>query len=76
MTPSVHAPAGTFPANLRYWRRRRRLTQRQLAGRCGYSQGAVSLLETGVRQPFARTVLKLARALRVPPGRLLGDEGP
>jgi transcriptional regulator with XRE-family HTH domain len=74
MTPSPSAPAVTFPERLRYWRRRRRLTQKQLAARCGCSQAAISLTEAGIRQPLARTVLKLADALRVSPGRLLGSD--
>jgi transcriptional regulator with XRE-family HTH domain len=76
MSLSPSAPADSFPRQLRYWRRRRRLTQRALAERCGYSQSAVSLLEAGIREPFVRTVRRLAAALRVPVSRLLGDEGP
>jgi len=47
-------------------RRRRGLTQRQLADRCGLDQTAVSRMESGVKQPSLAQVAKLARALELP----------
>jgi excisionase family DNA binding protein len=70
------------------WRRERRrsgmrlravreaagLTQLELAARSGLTHEAISNLEVGRRTPYAETVRKLARALRVEPERFVGHE--
>ena len=61
---------GTYLAGLQEIRRRRALTQRQLAARAGTGQGTISKLERLERSAYARTVLKLAAALGVPPAEL------
>lgn len=55
-----------FPALLRWWRKRRGLSQLQLALKAEVSQRHVSFLELGRTQPSREMVLRLASALDVP----------
>jgi transcriptional regulator with XRE-family HTH domain len=48
--------------------------QRWLAEAAGLSQSEISQLESGVRSPTYKTICKLAKAMNLPPGYLLGDE--
>ena len=64
---------GTYVAGLREIRRRRALTQRQLAARAGTGQGTISKLERLERCAYARTVGRLAAALAVPPAELMRE---
>lgn len=57
---------------LRAWREYRSLTQEQLARACGVSKPFISQIESGRRVGSAATLRKLARALEVPVGALLG----
>ncbi len=54
-------------------RKKRRLSQQQLAMRSGISQQAVSNLETGKSSPSEYTIRQLATALRVPLSELLEE---
>lgn len=58
-------------ANLRELRKRSELTQEELAARAGLQPGEISRIEHGKRDPRVSTLLRLAKALKVPPGRLL-----
>jgi transcriptional regulator with XRE-family HTH domain len=58
-------PTG-FGSHLRWWRKRRGLSQLDLAGAAGTSQRHVSFLESGRSQPSREMVLCLAAALDVP----------
>lgn len=58
-------------ANLRELRDERGLTQEELAERSGVQAGEISRIEAGKRDPRVSTVLRLAKGLRVSPGRLL-----
>lgn len=62
------SPLGT---NLRQLRQERDLSQEELSARSGVQAGEISRIEHGKRDPRVSTVLKLAKALRVAPGRLL-----
>jgi transcriptional regulator with XRE-family HTH domain len=66
MTDTVRdrAPLGTL---LRDWRRRRRLSQLDLALEAGVSARHVSFIETGRSTPSAEMLLRLAGKLDVPP---------
>src|ERR671935_14961 len=55
-----------FGVRLRWWRKRRGLSQLDLAGAAGTSQRHVSFLESGRTQPSREMVLCLAAALDVP----------
>ena len=55
----------TFGEHLRWWRRRRGLSQLELAGAAGSSQRHVSFLESGRATPSPQMVLNLAAALNV-----------
>jgi transcriptional regulator with XRE-family HTH domain len=48
--------------------------QRWLAEAAGLSQSEISQLESGARSPTYKTICKLARAMNLPPGHLMGDE--
>jgi transcriptional regulator with XRE-family HTH domain len=66
---SVTAAAGTdtrIGALLRDWRRRRRLSQMELALDAGVSTRHLSFVETGRSRPSAQMVLTLAEQLEVP----------
>jgi transcriptional regulator with XRE-family HTH domain len=60
-----------FATRLREWRRRRALSQRELAGLAGIRQPTVVRLEKGAQQPHPRTIRKLAKALDIPIEELL-----
>jgi transcriptional regulator with XRE-family HTH domain len=64
-------PAARFGVNLRWARERAHLSQEALANEAGVDRAAISVFERGRRNPNLRTVLRLARALRLPPGVLL-----
>jgi len=58
---------------LRELRDSRDLTQARLAELSGVSQTYISELELGKKQPTVLILRKLAKALGVPPSRLLDD---
>src|SRR5215218_8729002 len=62
---TAEASAGVGPL-LRDWRRRRRLSQLDLALEAGVSARHVSFVETGRSRPSAEMVLQLADRLEVP----------
>lgn len=60
------ADASTFPRLLRTWRRKRRLSQLELALESGVSQRHLSFLESGRARPSRRMILQLSETLEVP----------
>jgi transcriptional regulator with XRE-family HTH domain len=69
-------PAIFFGANLRWARKRAGVSQEALALKADVDRAAISVFEHGRRDPNLRTILKLAKALEVPPAVLLnGIEG-
>ena len=56
----------SFPALLRAWRQRRRLSQLELAGDAEISTKHLSFLETGRAKASREMVLRLAERLRIP----------
>lgn len=52
-------------ANVRRFRKQRRLTQEQFAVKCGFSQQYLSALERGRRNPTILTIYELASALGI-----------
>src|SRR5262245_25920434 len=54
-----------FGEHLRWWRRRRGLSQLELAGAAGSSQRHLSFLESGRAAPSQQMVLSLAQALNM-----------
>ena len=60
---------------VRAWREHRGLTQEQLAEASGVSKPFVSQIEGGKRTGSASTLARLARALGVPVGALILEEG-
>jgi transcriptional regulator with XRE-family HTH domain len=61
----------TFAANLRTERKRLKLSQEALGFRCELNMSEISRLERSRRDPRLATIIKLARALGVPPAKLL-----
>jgi transcriptional regulator with XRE-family HTH domain len=57
---------------LKYWRKRRGYSVRELAQKSGIDASTVSLLENQRRNPHGRTVRQLATALEVEVGELYG----
>jgi transcriptional regulator with XRE-family HTH domain len=66
-------PQQQFGANLRRLRRDAGLSQMQLGDRANLHFSEISRLERGLRDPRLTTVMRLARALDVPPAELLAD---
>jgi transcriptional regulator with XRE-family HTH domain len=62
---------GDLGSNLRAARKKLGLTQEEVAARSGVHPTEVSRIEAGKRDPQVSTVLKLAKAVEVPPGELL-----
>ena len=63
--------SGTFGKRLRRIREMRKLSQSDLAARCGLMPSAISHFETGNREPSLRNFVRLYQALRVNPAILL-----
>ena len=61
-----------FAANVRKLRSKKKLSQKALADKIGISVSYVSMLERGQRSPPLETIEKMAKALGVSPGALLG----
>ena len=64
--------AKDFNARLREWRRRRALSQRELAALAGIQPVTVARLETGAQRPRPKTVRKLTKALEITIDELQG----
>jgi transcriptional regulator with XRE-family HTH domain len=62
---------GDLGTNLRAARKKLALTQEQVAERSGVHATEVSRIEAGKRDPKVSTLLRLAKAVEVPPGQLL-----
>ncbi len=63
-------------SNLRSWRLRRFLTQRELAAKAGVTQATVHRIESGAARARISTVRKLAEALDVAPQKLISPSEP
>jgi transcriptional regulator with XRE-family HTH domain len=63
--------AQQFGANLRYCRRRAKLSQEELSFRASLHRTAIGMLERGERIPRIDTLVKLAGALGVSSAELL-----
>lgn len=59
---------------LRIERRKKGLTQAELASIVGVSSNYVSLIEKGKKIPSTKTINKMAKALEIPANALLEDE--
>lgn len=68
MTPTARA---TFAANLRRERQRLKLSQEALGFRCDLNTSEISRLERSRRDPRLTTIVRLGKALGIPPARLL-----
>lgn len=62
-----------FGMVLQQLRKRRKLTQEQLAWEMQMEQNYISLLERGEKEPGVRTLLKLSRALGVSSGQFMNE---
>lgn len=64
---------GTFAANLRRERLRLKLSQEALGHSCDLNMSEISRLERSKRDPRLATIVKLAKALGIPPAKLLDE---
>jgi transcriptional regulator with XRE-family HTH domain len=64
-------PVDQFAANLRTARTAAGLSQEALGDACDLHRTEISLLERSGREPRLGTIVKLARALKIPPTKLL-----
>jgi transcriptional regulator with XRE-family HTH domain len=65
------APIENIAMRIKILRKRRKISQEELAARSGISRGYLARLETGRHDPTITTLEKLAKALKVPVGKLL-----
>jgi transcriptional regulator with XRE-family HTH domain len=59
--------------NVRYWRKRRALSQGQLANAAGLTLSTITRIERGITRPQPTTIHKLALALSVTIEEVLRD---
>ena len=59
--------------NLRHFRKKKEVSQEKLAEDCGLHRTYVSGVERGVRNPTMLILAKIAKALDIPPARLLDE---
>lgn len=70
--PSAGDPRAAFGANLRSAREHAGLTQEALGLRADFHPTEVNRIERGRRNPGLLTIVRLAKALDIPAGDLLG----
>jgi len=68
-------PREQFAANLRAERKRLKLSQEALGYRCDLNMSEVSRLKRSRHDPRLATIVKLAKALEIPPAKLLDGIG-
>lgn len=73
MAEVTKTPSQVFAENVRAARRRRGISQQELAFACGLHRTEVSLLERGERDPRLSTVVRIARALDCTASTLLEE---
>jgi transcriptional regulator with XRE-family HTH domain len=61
------------PDRLRYERRRRFMTQEELAEAAGFTPSTISRIESGNAEPRLSTIKRLAAALGIDPADLIED---
>jgi transcriptional regulator with XRE-family HTH domain len=66
----VQTEIAAVAANVARLRRQKKLTQVQVAHRSGIHHTEISRIERGLRDVRLSTLVRLARALKVKPGRL------
>ena len=65
---------GRFAENIKIYRKKRKMTQDELAKKLGVSRSAVGMWESGTREPDYDTLEKIADALYVNIESLIGRE--
>jgi transcriptional regulator with XRE-family HTH domain len=65
------APIENIAMRIKILRERQKISQEELAARSGISRGDLARLETGRHDATITTLEKLAKALKVPVGKLL-----
>jgi transcriptional regulator with XRE-family HTH domain len=65
------APREKIAMRIKALREQQKISQEELAARAGVSRGYLARLETGRHDPTITMLEKLAKALKVPIGRLL-----
>jgi transcriptional regulator with XRE-family HTH domain len=65
------SPRRVMAKRIKEWRAKRGLSQRALGDESGVSREYIARIELGQHDPTVSTLVKLAKALGVKPGRLL-----
>jgi transcriptional regulator with XRE-family HTH domain len=65
------APVERVAMRIKEWRKRRKLSQEELAEKAGISRGYLARLETARQDPKLSTLEKVARALKIDVTKLL-----
>jgi transcriptional regulator with XRE-family HTH domain len=65
------SPERAFGSALRGIRKKRRLSQQELADKSGYHRTYIGLLERGQKSPSLRTIFNIAATLQVKPSEFL-----
>lgn len=60
--------------NIKKYRKEKGMTQEELANKCGLSKNGLWNYENGKREPNIETLTKIARALNISTGDLLGND--
>lgn len=71
---SYQANNGGYMVKLRFQRRKKGLTQAELAKAVGVTTNYISLIEKGKKTPSVKTIQKIALALDVPASSLLEND--
>jgi len=71
VTSMISVEIQQFGRRLARHRKAQGLTQKALAAKAGYHQPSISAIENGSNDPRLSTVLRLARALKIRPEKLL-----
>lgn len=59
---------------IKYFRKKKKLTQDELSNKCGISRNALSNYELNKRTPPINVIMKIAEALGIPPTQLLTEK--
>lgn len=65
----------TFIQNMKYYRKKEKLTQEKLAETIGMSTSYIGDMEARERFPSAETIDKIAKALKIAPSTLFSEQG-
>lgn len=63
----------TIGTNIKYFRKKSKLTQRELASKCNLATGTIQQYELGKREPKTEILIRIANALQIELADLVSD---